>query len=87
MKYLALFLVFLLPACWTGAVEITGVHETILVNGHVEYYVEVLGPDLEVTKSVYNTVKTSLENVDGKLICDFERVGKLYDDVVYCEVK
>ena len=86
MKYL-LLLVLLLPACWTGAVEETGVHETTLMNGKVEYYVEVLGPDLEVTKGVYNTVKTSLENIDGKLVCDFERLGKVYDDIVYCKVK
>ena len=84
-----MLLVLLLPACWTGAVHVTGVHTTTLMNGYIEYYAEVLLSDLRVTKGVYNAVKLFLEeNPDSKVICDFEKIyGDVYDGVVYCEVK
>ena len=89
-KILLLLLAIFLSACWTGAVEVTGVYTKTLMNGHVDYYVRVVGDDLEVTEGVYNEVKLSLENSpSGKLTCDFEKLCGLphYDDVVYCKVK
>ena len=89
-KRLALLLMLLMPACWTGIVEVTGTYTEVLMNGHIDYYVKATGTDLEVTEAVYNVVKQSLENNPGcALVCDFEKLlgSSIYDDIVYCRVK
>ena len=89
-KYLALLLVLLLPACWTGAIEVTGGHITTLMNGRIEYYAEVLGPDIRVTKAIYGGIVYDLSVLpeDGKLVCDFEKLpGTAVTDMATCKVK
>ncbi len=90
MKYLALFLVLLLPACWSGAIEVTGGHIVTRMNGAIEYYAEVLGPDIRVTKAIYGGIVYDLSVLpeDSKLVCDFEKLpGAEVTDMALCRVK
>ncbi len=90
MKYMLLLLVLLLPACWTGGKEVTGGHITTLMNGRIEYYAEVLGPDIRVTKAIYGAIVYDLSVLpeDSKLVCDFEKLPRAkVTDMATCRVK
>ena len=90
MKYILLLLVLLLSACWTGAVEVTGGHITTLMNGKIEYYAEVLGPDVQVTKAIYGGIVYDLSVLPegSKLVCDFEKLpGARVTDMATCKVR
>ena len=86
---LLLLLVPLLSACWAGAVEVTGGHITTLMNGKIEYYAEVFGPDIRVTKAIYGAIVYDLGVLpeDSKLVCDFEKLPEAkVTDMAMCRV-
>ena len=83
MKYLLLIvLVLVLAACWTGGVTVKGVRIHTWDNGHEDYYVTLIDEEIEVTKGVYDKVVEKIAAQNGRaLMCDFDGLGSVYDDV------
>ena len=88
MKYLLLvLLVLVLASCWTGGVIVKGVRIHEWDNGHKDYYVTLTNEEIEVTKAVYDKVVAKMAGqASRELLCDFEQLGKVYDDV-FCRYR